>query len=153
MSLFRKLALLLRRGRFRSELDEEMAFHRAKSQRKFEAEGMASKQARQAARKQFGNEAKLREQSHEIVGFRMESVWQDVRYAFRQIVRSPGFTLAVVVTLALGIGANTAIFSVVRTTLLRALPYPEAERIVNVKDVRIGGRTALLRSAGAQSVL
>src|SRR5580658_8816657 len=125
MSLFRKLALLLRRGRFGSELDEEMAFHRAQAQAEFEAAGLSPKQARQAARRQFGNEMKLREQSHEIVGFRWESVWQDVRYAIRQIMSSPGFTLAVVLTLALGIGANTAIFSVVHATLLRALPYPE----------------------------
>src|ERR1700733_11182646 len=133
MSLFRKLALLLRRGRFRNELDEEMAFHRAQSQREFEAAGMTPKQARQAARKQFGNEVKLREQSHEIVGFRFESVWQDVRYAARQMLRSPGFTMAVVLTLALGVGANTAIFSLVHATLLRQLPYPQAERILSIE--------------------
>ena len=139
MSLFRKLTLLVRRSRFGSELEEEMAFHRAQSQREFEAAGMKPKQARQAARKQFGNEVRLREQSHEVVGFRFESVWQDVRYALRQIAHSPGFTLAVVLTLALGIGANTAIFSVVRATLLRALPYPVADRIVSIKDARTAG--------------
>jgi putative ABC transport system permease protein len=141
MSLFRKLALLLRRGRFRSELDEEMAFHCAQSQKEFEAEGMSPRQAQQAARKQFGNQIRLREQSHEVVGFRWESVWQDVRYAARQIVRAPGFTLAVVLTLALGIGANTAIFSVVQATLLRALPYPQADRIVSIQDVAVRGKS------------
>src|ERR1700678_703642 len=105
-----------------------MAFHCAQSQKEFEAEGMSPRQAQQAARKQFGNQIRLREQSHEVVGFRWESVWQDVRYAARQIVRAPGFTLAVVLALALGIGANTAIFSVVQATLLRALPYPQADR-------------------------
>jgi putative ABC transport system permease protein len=139
MSLFRRLLVLLRRSRFRSELDEEMAFHRAQSQNEFEAAGMSSNQALQAARRQFGNEVKLRQQSHEIVGFRFETVWQDVRYALRQMFRSPGFTLAVVVTLALGIGANTAIYSVVHATLLRPLPYPDADRIISITDVRTKG--------------
>jgi putative ABC transport system permease protein len=136
---FRRLRMLVHRERFRSELDEEMAFHREEQQREFEAAGMAPAQARRAARRRFGNEQRLHEQSHEVVGFRLESVWQDARYAVRQMLRAPGFTLAVVLTLALGIGANTAIFSVVRGTLLRALPYPKTEQIVNIKDVRIKG--------------
>ena len=142
MSLFRKLAVLLRRDRFRSELDEEMAFHRMQTQSELEAAGMTSKQARIAAQKQFGNHAKLREQSHEIVGFRFESVWQDVRYALRQFARSSGFTLAVVLTLALGIGANTAIFSLVHATLLRQPPYPRAEQILSIEDERIAGSSS-----------
>jgi putative ABC transport system permease protein len=141
MSLFRKLALLLRRDRFRTELDEEMAFHRTQSQKEFEAAGMTSKQARQAAWKQFGNEVKLREQSHGVVGFRMESVWQDVRYAFRQLMRSPGFAFTAILTLALGIGATTSIYTLVYETLLRSLPYPGADRILHIEDVRLQGRS------------
>jgi putative ABC transport system permease protein len=141
MSLFRKLAWLLRRGRFRSDLDEEMAFHRAQSQKEFEAEGMAPKQARLAARRQFGNDVKLREESHEIVRFRLESVWQDARYAFRQLMRSPGFAFTAVLTLALGIGATTSIYTLVYATLLRGLPYPEADRILHIEDVRLEGRS------------
>src|ERR1700733_10804873 len=133
MSLFRKLALLLRRGRFRSDLDEEMAFHRAQSQKEFEAAGMAPKQARLAARRQFGNDAKLREESHEIVGFRLESVWQDARYAFRQLMRSPGFAFTAVLTLALCIGPTAAIYPLVYATLLRDLPYPDSDRILHIE--------------------
>ena len=141
MSLFRKLMLLLRRDRFRSDLEEEMAFHRAEQQREFEATGMTPEQAGRAAKRQFGNAMKLREQSHEAVGFRLESVWQDLRYAFRQIVRSPGFTVAVVLTLALGIGATTSIYTLVYATLLRNLPYPDADRIVHVEDMRLQGHS------------
>jgi predicted permease len=140
--LIRRLGMLLGRERFRSELDEEMAFHRGQSQKEFEAAGMAPKQARLAARRQFGNPVKLREQSHEVVGFCWESVWQDVRYAVRQFARSSGFTLAVVLTLALGIGVNTAIFSLVHATLLRQPPYPQADRILSIEDDRVAGSSS-----------
>ena len=137
--LFRRMAMLFGRDRFRSELEEEMAFHRAQTEQQFVADGASAETARHAAKRQFGNETRLREQSHEAIGFRFESIGQDVRYAVRQMMRAPGFTLAVVLTLALGIGANTAIFSAVEATLLRPLPYPDAERIVNITDQRIQG--------------
>ena len=135
----RRLWLLVRRERFRSELDEEMAFHRAQAERDFVAGGMTPNQARHAAIRQFGNAVKLREQSHETVHFRWESLGQDARYALRQMLRAPGFTLAVILTLALGIGATTAIFTVVHATLLRPLPYPGAERIVSIRDEKLQG--------------
>jgi putative ABC transport system permease protein len=138
----RKLAMLLRRDRFRSELDEEMDFHRAEAEQNLIASGMAPKAARRAAKRQFGNQARLREESHEAVAFRLESFWQDARYAIRQMRRAPGFTLAVVLTLALGIGANTAIFSVVHATLLRDLPYPDAGKIVRIEDLPLKGTSA-----------
>jgi putative ABC transport system permease protein len=141
-TLLRKLVLLLRRDRFRSELDEEMAFHRAEAEQRLLDSGMPAKQARRAAKRQFGNQTRLREESHEAIAFRLESVWQDCRYAIRQMLRAPGFTLAVVLTLALGIGANTAIFSVVHATLLRALPYPDAGRIVRIEDLPLKGTSA-----------
>jgi predicted permease len=128
--LFRKLSLLFTRDRFRSELDEEMAFHRAQAELEFAASGMSREASQKAAARQFGNSTLLKERSHEVIGFRFETVAQDVRYALRQIQRKPGFTLILLLTLSLGIGACTAVFSLVNAVLLRSLPYGDPERLV-----------------------
>ena len=130
--IFRKIAMLVRRERFHGELDEEMAFHRAQLEKEFAAAGMPSKAARQAAGRQFGNAVKLHGESHEAVEFRMESVWQDLRYAARQLWKNPGFTVVITLTLALSIGANSAIFSVIEAVLLKPLPYPQADRLMRL---------------------
>src|SRR5271169_1112117 len=109
----KKLGSWLRRSRFDKELDEEMRFHREQVERAFLAEGMEPEAARYAALPQFGNETRAKEKSHEVVGFRFESVMQDVRYALRQLAANPGFTAVITLTLALSIGANSAIFSVI----------------------------------------
>jgi predicted permease len=129
---FRKLWMLIRRERFRSELDEEMAFHRAEAEKDFAAEGMPKKAARQAAKRQFGNAERLKEKSSEVIGFRLETVAQDLRYAFRQLMQNPGFTVVITLTLALSIGANSAIFSVIDAVLLKSLPYPEPDKLMRL---------------------
>lgn len=129
---FRKFSLLFARKRFRGELDEEMAFHREQAEREFVAGGMTPEAARYAAMRQFGNATRVKEKSHEEVGFSFESVMQDVRYALRQLAMNPGFTAVITLTLALSIGANSAIFSVIEGVLLKPLPYPKAEQIVRL---------------------
>jgi putative ABC transport system permease protein len=92
---------------------------------------MVTEEARIAARRRFGNATVITERSHDAWGFPpLESLLKDIRYGFRGIRRAPAFSLIVILTLALGIGLNTALFSIVHTVLLKPLPYPDAERLV-----------------------
>ena len=130
----RKFSLLFRRSRFRSDLDEEMAFHREEAEKEMIGNGMNSAAARTAAARQFGNPVSLRETSHQIVAFRLETVGQDVRFAVRQLRKNPGFTLTAVLILALGIGASVAIFGFVDSALLEPLPYTNPTRLMDVSE-------------------
>jgi len=95
--------------------------------------GMARKEAEQAAGREFGNVTLLKERSREVWQWqRLESLLADLKHVFRRLGRSPGFAITVVLTLAIGIGANTAVFSVLNSVLLRPLPYPEPEQLVSL---------------------
>ena len=140
-SIFRKLQLLLSRGRFRSELDEEMAFHRAQAEKEFLAAGMSARAARRAAMRQFGNPVKLKEESHEAVSFRLETVALDLRFALRQLRRNPGFAATAILILALGIGASIAIFGFVDSALIQPLPYQQPTRLAMLfESINLGPR-------------
>ncbi len=127
MRWIRKLGLLFSRARFRRELDEEMAFHRAQAERELVDNGMKPAAARYAAMRQFGNTTRLREQSEEVVGFRVETVWQDVRYAARQLRKNPGFGVTAVLILALGTGREHGHLRLCGCGLIQPLPYARAE--------------------------
>jgi predicted permease len=127
-----KLSILFGRKRFTRELDEEMRFHREQTEREFISRGSTPEAARYAAMRQFGNATRVKERSHEEVGFGAESVAHGIRYAARQLVGNPGFTVVMLLTLALSIGANSAIFSVIQAVLFKPLPYPHADRIVRL---------------------
>ena len=132
--LVRKLSLLFGRRRFGDELEEEMAFHREQAEKEFLASGMTTEAARYAAMRQFGNATKLRQRSHEMVGFKMETVAQDLRFALRQLRKNPGFAITAVLILALGIGASVAIFAFVDAALIKPLPYPDPTRLVAINE-------------------
>lgn len=131
---FRKLGVLFRREGFGSELDEEMAFHREQTERELIEVGMSPEEARFAAMRRFGNATRLKEQSHEVTGFAAESVWQDLRFALRQMEKNPGFTATAILMLTLGIGASTAIFGFVDAALIKPLPYAQPNRLVDVDE-------------------
>jgi macrolide transport system ATP-binding/permease protein len=134
MKFFNKLFILFHRNRFRSELDEEMAFHRAEAENAFRADGMSAESARRAANRQFGNRALLRERSHEAVGFRIETVFQDMQYALRQMRKNPSFALTAVFILALGMGVSVALFGFVDAALIQPLPYAQPDRLMSVDE-------------------
>ena len=131
IGVWHRLAALFGRGRRDRDLDDELAFHLAMRQAEHERDGAAPDAARLAARRQFGNVSSLKEQTADMWTFRsFESLVQDTRYAVRGLIRTPGFSVVAVVVLAIGIGANTAMFSLVDAMLLRGLPYPDADRLM-----------------------
>jgi len=134
--------MFFRREKFDREMDEEMRLHLELRERERSANGLPAEQAHTSARRNFGNALALREASHDSWGWAwIEHFAQDLKFAFRMLRKNPGFTTVAVLTLALGIGANTAIFSIVDAIFLRPLPFADAARIYLVDRTgnRLGG--------------
>jgi hypothetical protein len=129
--LARRLSMLFRRRRFDADLEEEMRLHlELRQQEKIQA-GLPPDEARSAAMRRFGNPTALREASHMAWGWQwFERFLQDISYGLRGMLRSPGVTAIAILSLALGIGANTAIFSLLDAVMLRLLPVQEPDRLV-----------------------
>src|SRR5262249_40188961 len=129
-TFFRKLQWLLARKRKEDELDEELRFHLEEDTEERQAAGVAVGDARSAARRELGNTTLLREQTRAMWGWTLwDQLVHDVRYALRGIRASPTFSAMAILSLALGIGANTAIFSFMDSILVRSLPVSNPERL------------------------
>jgi putative ABC transport system permease protein len=118
-------------------MEREMAFHLDALACDYARDGLSDADAQHAARRRFGNLTRLKEQGHDERTMRVaEDVARDIRQGVRGLRRSPGFSLTVILTLALGIGLNTAVFSVVDQLLLHPLPYPDGDQLVMVEESR-----------------
>ena len=135
-SLWRRVHAVARAEAINREIAEEMQFHIDMRTEENIRRGMSPEEARKDAEVRLGNSTRLKEQGYDVRGGRwLESFWQDFRYGARVLQKNPLSTLIVILTLALGIGANTAIFSVINAVLLRPLPFTEPERLVTLWNV------------------
>jgi putative ABC transport system permease protein len=137
---------LLTRRRLEGDLHEELDTHLSLLEDEHVRRGLDRADARRAARLDLGGVDQTKELVRDRRGFRpLETLVQDIRYAIRLLVKAPGFTAAAITTLALGIGANAAIFSLVDSVMLRPLPYPESGRLVSIWEV--------MQSSGTRTVV
>jgi putative ABC transport system permease protein len=133
--LFFRLRSLFRRPAVEAEMDDELRFHLDQQVGKYVQSGMARGDALRRARLEFGGVEQVREDCRQARGVHwIETTLQDVSYGWRALRKSPGFAAVAVITLALGIGSTTAIFSVANPVLFRPLPFPEPDRLVSVLE-------------------
>src|SRR5262245_4792036 len=139
MSWLRRLINTVRPATLERDIDREIAFHIREREEELRAGGFAADEARRRARLQFGHTVAQRERTRDVdVAGLLDSLLRNVRLALRGMRRTPGFSAAVVLTLTLGIGANSAVFSAIDGVLLRPLPYPDADRLVVLTQTQNG---------------
>jgi hypothetical protein len=135
--LYFRLRSLFRRSAVEKELDDELGFHLEQQMEKYVRAGLSREEAMRQTRLEFGGLGRVKEDCRESRGITLlETTVQDVRYALRQLRRTPGFTITVLLTLVLGIGANAAIFTLVNSVLLKNLPVADPKTLVRVGNDR-----------------
>ena len=128
-----RLRALFRRSAEEAELNDELRFHFEKQVEKYSAAGMSDEEARRRARLIFGGHEQVKEDCREARGTSfVEDARQDLRYALRQLRANPTFAIVILLTLALSIGANSAIFSVIDSVLIKSLPYRQPDKLVRI---------------------
>src|SRR5258708_72695 len=138
-----RIQMLFRRGEASARLDDELRFHLERQIAENVASGMNADEARYAALRTFGNPALLREQARSAWSWGwLESLFRDLRYGIRTQLRTPGFAATAILVMALGIGANVALFTVVRGVLLKPLPYRDPTQLFLIYEQAKEGKGA-----------
>ena len=133
--IFDLIRSLFQKDRMEREMDKELRFHLEMEIEQNIKRGMTRKEARNAALRSFGGVEQIKEECRDVRGARLiEAMFQDIRYGLRILIKNPGFTVVAILTLALGIGANTAIFSVIYGVLMRPLPYRDGNNLVHIRQ-------------------
>ena len=132
-----RLRNAIRPGRLDRDLESELRFHFIERIEELQEAGMSAEAAGRLARQQFGNYTAQVERTRDMdVAEGMDAMLRHVRLALRSLAKSPAFSITVVLTLALGIGANSAVFSAINSVLLRPLPFPNSDRIVTIAQIQ-----------------
>src|ERR1051326_55636 len=132
-----RLRNAIRPGRLDRDLERELRFHVTERIEELQASGMDAESASRMARRQFGNYTAQVERTRDMdIAEGMDAMLRNVRLSLRALAKSPAFSITVVLTLALGIGANSAVFSAINAVLLRPLPFPNSERIVSIAQIQ-----------------
>src|SRR5688572_14346492 len=126
-----------RRDRLRHDIEREIAFHIAERTDELRGAGLSAGEAARRARLQFGNVTVQSERTQDVnIAVYLDGFLRNLRYAVRTLARTPAFTITVVLTLGLGIGANSVVFSAVDAVLLQPLPFPDGDRLMQLRQVR-----------------